>query len=195
MLALDVVQEMNVVGSAQDDHSLRCRGPLEELVHAGQWRHDIVFGDQIQGGNVATPCEGELSRQDPRFWTRAPSWRQGNHSADAPLDGRGGKRRPATEAVPHDSDPCGIQRHFRVPRRSVQQIIKEEADIGHAARDQSLHARRLLLVGLTIPSRELRRDHFGVIQGRDDIPVAAQVSAHKSGHASGTRGASVRKND
>src|SRR5258708_19228664 len=60
-------------------------------------------------------------------------------------------------------------------------MVEEKAYIRHTVRNDSSQSRRLLLVGLTIPARQLHCYHLGVIQCRDDISVTAQVSTKKRG--------------
>jgi hypothetical protein len=43
MLLLGIVHEMAMIGAAQHEQLLGGRGPLEQLVHAGEREGDIVF--------------------------------------------------------------------------------------------------------------------------------------------------------
>jgi hypothetical protein len=81
-----------------------------------------------------------------------------------------------------------------VPLSGMEDLIDEKTRVGHAALDYCLPAEVLLLVGFVLGSRQLRGDHFRVVQSGDDIPMAAQVSAEESGGAS-VSPAVVRKND
>src|SRR6266487_4605274 len=52
VLALDVVEEMLVVGQPKDEHPLRLGGPVEQLADAGQRYRRVVFRGQIQRRDV-----------------------------------------------------------------------------------------------------------------------------------------------
>ena len=84
----------------------------------------------------------------------------------------------------YDSDPGGIEVGLRVPRRAIEQLIEKKTYVGHTVCDPRLHSRRLLLGGLARPPRQLACYHLRVIQCRDDVPVAAEVSAQKRGRPS-----------
>src|SRR5262245_21594909 len=66
VLLFDVVQEMQMISAAQDDHLPARRSSGEQLVHPIEARHDVVLRDQIQGGNVAPPVESERAWQNSR---------------------------------------------------------------------------------------------------------------------------------
>jgi len=157
---LDVVQEVIVVGAAQDHHLPGSRRSLVDLVHAVQGQERIAFRHQVQGRDVAAPGERERGRQDAGLSPGRSRGRERHHGPDARLGVGRGQRRPPSEAVPHDPDASGIEARVRIPRRAVEQVIQEEAHVRHPARD-------LLLGGLVL----------AVIQGRDHIAVAAQVRA------------------
>jgi hypothetical protein len=65
--------------------------------------------------------------------------------------------------MPHDSDPGGIRLGFRVPRRVIKQMIKEKTNVRHTVRNPGFYSRSLLLVGLTLLTRQFRRYDLRVI--------------------------------
>src|SRR6266853_4491296 len=73
---LDIVHEMDVIGSAQNDHLFGARRPLEYFVHTGQRKRNIVFRDQVQCRNLTTPAESELCLKNPRLRLGSPAWRE-----------------------------------------------------------------------------------------------------------------------
>ena len=75
---------------------------------------------------------------------------------DTPLDFSCSERCPTSEAMPHDSNPSGIELSFRVPRFVIKQVIKEKTNVRHTVRDPSFYSRSLLLVGLTVLTRQFR---------------------------------------
>jgi hypothetical protein len=52
-------------------------------------------------------------------------------------------------------------------------MIDEKANIRHTVRDHSFHSHALLLVGLTVSTRQFRGYDLRVIQCCDSIPVTA----------------------
>jgi hypothetical protein len=103
------------------------------------------------------------------------------------------QRCPTAEAVPHDSNPSGIEVHLRIPRGAIQQLIEEKAHIWHTVRNPGFHSRSLLLTGLTFSPRQFRRYDFRVIECAD-VPMAAQVGT-KKGRLSTSTSAAMRKDD
>src|SRR2546428_14143055 len=73
-------------------------------------------------------------------------------------------------------------------------MIEEEANVRHPVRDHSVPPRSLLLVGFTSPARQLGCQDLGVIEGRDHIPVAAEVSTNERGRPS-VPAAGMREDD
>ena len=65
--------------------------------------------------------------------------------------------------MPHDANPRGIKLGFRVPRCVMQQMLKEKPNVRHPVRDPRFYSRRLLLVGLTVLTRQFRCDDLRVI--------------------------------
>ncbi len=179
MYLLCIVEEVEMVGSAQNDH-LFCRWrPFKQLVHPSEWKRNILLGDQIECGNVAIPVESQSYRKDSRLCLGASGWGEGHHRSDSPVSLSCRERGPTSEAVSHDSNPSGINLKFRAAGCRIEQMIEEKACVGHTVRDPSLCSGSLLLLGLIIPTRQIRADDLGMIQGRNNIPVAAQVRAEK----------------
>jgi hypothetical protein len=58
-------------------------------------------------------------------------------------------------------------------------MIKEKTNVRGTVRDPGFYSRSLLLVGLTLLTRQFRSYDLRVIQGRDQITMAAQVSTKK----------------
>jgi len=86
-----------------------------------------------------------------------------------------------------ESDLVIIDFTLSVPRSGMEHLIDEETRVGHTALDYCLPAEVLLLLGFVLGSRQLRGDHFRVVQSSDDIPVAAQVRMKKRGRPPGRR--------
>ncbi len=178
---LDIVQEVQMVGPAQNDH-LFCRWrPFKQLVHPGEWERNILLGDQIERRNVAIPVESKSYLKNSRLCLGASGWGEGHHRSDAPVSFSCRERRPTSEAVSHDSNPSGIHLNLRTARRTMEQMIEEKTYIRHTVRDPSLGSGSLLFLGLIVPGCQIRADDLGMVQGRDNIPVAAQVRAERRG--------------
>ncbi len=179
MYLLHIIEEVEMVGAAQNDHLFCPWCPFEQLVHPGEWERNILLGHQIECGNVAIPVESKSYPKDSGLGLGASGWGEGYYRSDAPVSFSCRERSPASEAVSHDSNPRGINLNFRVVRWVIEQMIDQKACVGYTIRDPSLCSGSLLLLGLIVPARQIRAANLGVIQGRDNIPVAAQVRAEK----------------
>src|SRR5947209_18380569 len=61
---LDIVDEVLVIGTSQDEHALGPRRAVEKLTYAiKRYRNDELAG-QEEGGDRAGPVEGELQAQN-----------------------------------------------------------------------------------------------------------------------------------
>ena len=163
---LDVIHEVHVVGAAENHHAFRGRYSFEDLVHAVDRKADVVVRHQKESRNVAAPLECQLRWQNPRPWIRTSAGRK-RHNLMHYV--RRGKRRPAAEAVPHDS----YRRGFEL--RLGQDILEKKANVRNAARNGSFGQRGPLFRSFTVSMSELGCDEFGVIQSRDDVAMAGQV--------------------
>ena len=79
-----------------------------------------------------------------------------------------------------------------MPRVRGEEVIEEKSDIGHTIRDHGFHTHGPLRFRFTL-ARPERGCDLKVIQGSDDVPVAAQVRAKKRRPTS-MMPARVRKN-
>src|SRR2546428_14120209 len=63
---LDIVDEVLVIGTSQDEHALRPRRAVEKLTYAIKRYRNVELAGQVEGGYVAAPRERELQRQNAR---------------------------------------------------------------------------------------------------------------------------------
>jgi hypothetical protein len=75
---LDMVAEMAVVGSAQNDHVLRGWGPGKELMHPGQRCQRVALGDEKERGDIPPLRKGEGGGNDPRSRLGTAPWASAN---------------------------------------------------------------------------------------------------------------------
>src|SRR5215468_10918197 len=73
-------------------------------------------------------------------------------------------------------------------------MIEQKADIGDAAGDHGLPARFFLGFRFAVAAGEFRGDHLRVVEGGDDVSMAAQVRAEERGSPAGSA-AVVREDD
>jgi hypothetical protein len=72
--------------------------------------------------------------------------------------------------MPYDSNAVRIH---QISRFGIQHVVQKEPYVGHAISNPASLARAFLFVLLTIFSRQLRGNSFGMIERRDDVPMAA----------------------
>jgi len=146
---LDIVHEMDVIGSAQNDHLFGARRPLEYFVHTGQRKRNIVFRDQVQCRNLTTQLKVSCALRIPGFGWGSSTGRERYDGANTLQDVRCRECRPASEAVSHDSNLSEIQPGFRVPHSAIEYAIEEKANIRHTARNRCFDSHSFLLPGFT----------------------------------------------
>jgi hypothetical protein len=167
----------------------------EELVHPGQRYRRIVLGGQIQRRHVASPGEREPQRKDSRPRVRAAARPQRHHCPHPRLGLGRGQHRPPAEAVPDQPDP----RHLEPDVRSAcgpggcpaaEQMVEEETHVGHPAGDHGIDPRGPFGLRFAAAAGQFRRDHLGVIQRGDDVPVTGQVRTQSRSWRAGPLSAS-----
>src|SRR5215831_3382624 len=65
---LDMVAEVEVVGSAHNDHVLRGWGPRKELIHPCQRCQRVALSGEKERRDIPPPRKGEGGGNDPRSW-------------------------------------------------------------------------------------------------------------------------------
>ena len=166
---LDVIHEVHVVGATENHHASRGRYSFEDLVHTVDRKADVVVRHQKESRNVAAPLERQLRWQNPRPWIRTSAGRKRHNRPDLMHHVRRGKRCPAAEAVPYDSNRRGFE------LRLGQDILEKKANVRNAACNGSFGSRSPLLRSFTVSMSEFWYDEFGVIQSGDDVAMAGQV--------------------
>jgi hypothetical protein len=53
MPAFDVILEVGVVGSAEDDHEATPSRPIKQLVHSLERQGSVVLGHDVEDGDLA----------------------------------------------------------------------------------------------------------------------------------------------
>jgi len=107
--SLDVIQEMQMIGSAQNDHPFRCRDAVEDLHHSSQGNRRVVLRNEEQSRDVTPPAEIEPHRQNARSGLGCARRRERDDSRDPRLGVGSGERGPAAEAVAGDANPIEIE--------------------------------------------------------------------------------------
>jgi hypothetical protein len=100
-----------------------------------------------------------------------------------------GERRPAAEAVAHDS----YRRRFDL--RFAEDIVEKKSNVRNAARDGGFGSRGPLFRSFAVLMCELGCDEFGVIQSRDDVAMAGQVIRKECVPSPAAATACMREND
>jgi hypothetical protein len=85
---LDVVEEVQVISTGQDEQALRRRDPGEHLADSVRRGHDVGVAGEDQCRYVSVPGERQLHGCDTRPRVGASGWRQRYDGADPRLDVR-----------------------------------------------------------------------------------------------------------
>src|SRR5215471_14593164 len=180
---------MHMVGAAKNDHAFCGRYSFENLVHTVDRKADVAVRHQNERRDVAAPLKRQLRWQNPRPRIRTSGGRKRHNRPDFMHYVGRGERCPAAEAVADDSYRGEFELRFG------QKIVEKKSNVRNAARDGGFGSRGPLFRSFTFPTRELGYDEFGMIQSRDDVAMAGEVTRQKCVTSRAAAAARMRQKD